>query len=428
LKNPDDIKLTFVTLLKALHYHTDIFIFMFDYTHALSIISCMPEEQRSQPIIHLRVHFEQNIIRIIQQEKPITTELPQIDNAEVDYLPNIINKIREKQLITHIHKLAQDYKQACTNKPSGNPPHEEFLKMFHTMMKDENKYDINYNPLTPEPPAKQEPEKTPPPPGSPEIKLNADKEDTNLDTDSTVDDKELEKPRINMFDDRKELRNYLNEKRKRQRVDKQEENEVQNHQQKHRRHSTKSDTPTSHRSRSRPRRTSSQTSSKRSSNQRRESERHRRESSERCRRDSSEHRRYESSERLRRDSSEHCRYESSERRRHKSERRQQKTPPPCSLFDRPYVPPQGSIRKSRSRANHGQTSPRAYPAYFDKSKLPLYNKKSMPNPDKFRHTILADGTIVMIQQDLLGQVSRLRKREEQISRLEWVNPVGPGVR
>jgi hypothetical protein len=32
------------------------------------------------------------------------------------------------------------------------------------------------------------------------------------------------------------------------------------------------------------------------------------------------------------------------------------------------------------------------------------------------------------KQDLLGQVSRLRKREEQIPPLEWVNPVGPGVR
>jgi len=62
LKNPDDIRLTFVTLLQALHYHTDIFKLMFDYTHALSIISCMPEDQRSKPIMHLRVHFEQNII------------------------------------------------------------------------------------------------------------------------------------------------------------------------------------------------------------------------------------------------------------------------------------------------------------------------------------------------------------------------------
>jgi hypothetical protein len=230
---------------------------MFDYTHALSIISCMPEEQRSKPIIHLRVHLEQNIIRIIEKQEPITPELPQIDNAEVDYLPNIIDKIREKQLITHIHKLAQDYKQACTNRPSGNPPHEEFLKMVHNMMKDVNKYDIDYNPLTPEPPMKQEAEKPPPPPGSPEIKLNADKDDTNFDTDSTSDDKELDKPRINMFDDRKELRNYLNEKRKRQRDEKQEENEAQNHQQKHRRQSTRSDTPPSQRSRSRPRGTSS---------------------------------------------------------------------------------------------------------------------------------------------------------------------------
>jgi hypothetical protein len=32
------------------------------------------------------------------------------------------------------------------------------------------------------------------------------------------------------------------------------------------------------------------------------------------------------------------------------------------------------------------------------------------------------------EQDLLGQVSRLRKREEQIPPLEWVNPLGPGVR
>jgi hypothetical protein len=174
---------------------------MFDYTHALSIISCMPEEQRSKPIIHLRVHFEQNIIRIVEQQEPITTDLPQTDNAEVDFLPNIINKIREKQLMVHVHKLAQDYKQACTNRPSGNPPHDEFLTLFHAMMKDENKYEFNYNPLTPETPAKQEQEKTPPPPGSPEIKINTDKDDTNFDTDSIVDDKDAEIPRINMFDD-----------------------------------------------------------------------------------------------------------------------------------------------------------------------------------------------------------------------------------
>jgi hypothetical protein len=378
LKNPDDVKLTFMTLLKALHFQMDIFKFMFDYTHALSIISCMPEEQRSKPIIHLRVHFEQNIIRIVEQQEPITPDLPQTDNAEVDFLPNIINKIREKQLMTHIHKLAQDYKQACTNRPSGNPPHDEFLKLFHAMMKDENKYEFNYNPLTPETPAKQEQE-TPPPPGSPEIKIMADKEDTNFDTDSIVDDKDAEIPRVNMFDNREELRNYLNEKRKRQRDEEQEENKTQNHQQKHKRQSTKSDTSTSHRSRSRPRRSSSQTSSIISSNQRRESERQRRESSERRRRDSSHHRRRESSERHRRDSSEYRRYESSERRRHESERRHQISPPPWR--PRPYVPPPGSIRKSRSRTNHNQTSPGAYPAYFDKSKLPLYDEKIMPNPD-----------------------------------------------
>jgi hypothetical protein len=366
--------------------------------HSASSVA-MPEEQRSKPIIHLRVHFEENVIRIIEQQEPIKPDLLQTDNAEIGFLPNIINKIREKQLMTHVHKLAQDYKQACTNRPSGNPPHDEFLKLFHAMMKDDNKYELNYNPLTPEPPMKQETEKTPPPPGSPEIKLNADKDDTNFDTDSTTDDKETDKPRINMFDNRKELRNYLNEKRKRQRDEKQEENEAQNHQQKHKRQSTKCDTPTSHRSRSTNRRSSSQTSSIISANQRRESERRRQESSERRPRDSSDQRRGESSERHRRDSS--------ERRRHESERRRQISPPPWC--PRPYVPPPGSIRKLRSRTNHNQTSPRAYPAYFDKSKLPLYNEKSMPNPDKFHHTILADGTIVMIQKQ--SYATRKKQRE-----------------
>jgi hypothetical protein len=64
--------------------------------------------------------------------------------------------------------------------------------------------------------------------------------------------------------------------------------------------------------------------------------------------------------------------------------------------------------KSRSRTKH-QTSPRSYQAYFDKSKLPLYNEKSMPNPDKFRHTILADGTIVMIQKQ--SYATRKKQRE-----------------
>jgi hypothetical protein len=56
-----------------------------------------------------------------------------------------------------------------------------------------------------------------------------------------------------------------------------------------------------------------------------------------------------------------------------------------------------------------QSSTRGYPAYFDKSKLPLYNEKSMPNPDKFRHTILADGTIVMIQKH--SYATRKKQRE-----------------
>ena len=407
LKNKADVRLTFVTLLKALHFQTDIFKFMFDYTHALSIISCMPEDQRSQPIINLRVHFEENIIRIVENQEPITPELPKIDNPEVEFLPNIIDKIREKQLMVQIHKLAQDYKQVGKDRPSGNPSHDEFLKMFNAMMKDNNKYEFNYNPLTPEPPMKQEKDKTPPPPGSPEIKLNADKEDTNFDTDSTMDDKEADRPRTNMFDNRKELRNYLNEKRKRQRDEKQEENEAQNHQQKHKRQSTKSDTPTSHRSKSTNRRSSSQTSSIISANQRRESERRKQESSERRRRHSSDKRRTDSTERHRRDSSERRRYESSERRRHSSERRRQISPPPWR--PRPYVPPPGSIRKSRSRTTNSQSSTRGYPAYFDKSKLPLYNEKSMPNPDKFRHTILADGTIVMIQKH--SYATRKKQRE-----------------
>jgi hypothetical protein len=41
VKHPTDIKATFMILL---NYHTDIYTSMFDYTHALSIISCMPEE------------------------------------------------------------------------------------------------------------------------------------------------------------------------------------------------------------------------------------------------------------------------------------------------------------------------------------------------------------------------------------------------
>jgi hypothetical protein len=36
--------------------------------------------------------------------------------------------------------------------------------------------------------------------------------------------------------------------------------------------------------------------------------------------------------------------------------------------------------------------------------------------------------MIQAQQDLLGQVSRLRKREEQIPPLEWVGPRGLGVR
>jgi len=380
---------------------------MFDYTHALSIISCMPEDQRSQPIINLRVHFEENIIRIVENQEPITPELPKVDNPEVEFLPNIIDKIREKQLMVQVHKLAQDYKQVGKDRPSGNPSHDEFLKMFNAMMKDNNKYEFNYNPLTPEPPMKQEKDKTPPPPGSPEIKLTADKEDTNFDTDSTMDDKEVDKPRIDMFNNRKELRNYLNEKRKRQRDEKQEENEAHNHQQKHKRQSSKSDTPTSPRSRSTNRRSSSQTSSIISANQRRESERRRRESSERRRRHSSDQRRCGSSERHRRDSSERRRYESSERRRLSSERRHQISPPPWR--PRTYVPPPGSIRKSRSRTTNSQSSTRGYPAYFDKSKLPLYNEKSMPNPDKFRHTILADGTIVMIPKHPYATRKKQRK-------------------
>jgi hypothetical protein len=134
VKNPKDIKATFMILLKVLNYNTDIYTSMFDYTHALSIISCMPEEQRTQPIVHLKMHFEENIIRQVQQLKPIPPELPQTDNPEVDYLPNIINKIRARQLIPHIHKLAHDYKIACTNRPSGNPPHEEFLQMMNNMI------------------------------------------------------------------------------------------------------------------------------------------------------------------------------------------------------------------------------------------------------------------------------------------------------
>jgi hypothetical protein len=314
--------------------------------------------------------------------------LPQTDNTEVDYLPNIINKIRDKQLIPHIHKLAHDYKQACTNRPSGNPPHSEFLKMFHTMMKDENKYDINYDPLTKELPEKPKKEDPPPPPGSPEIKLNADHDDTNFDTESTIDDKEPEKPRINMFNDRTELRNYLIEKRKRQRENIQEENEAENHQQKYRRQSTRANTPESHRSRSRPRRDSTKSNTP---------EKHR--SRSRPRRDSSQ----TSSKR----SSHHS--HDSERRRHDSERRRQRSPPPCRDFDTSYVPHRMPDHKSTPRPKRDRTPPRSYPAYFDKSKLPLYNKKSMPNPHKFRHTVLADGTIVMIQKQTYA--TRHKQRE-----------------
>jgi hypothetical protein len=300
-------------------------------------------------MVHLKMHFEENIILQVQQLKPIPPELPRTDNPEVDYLRNIINKIRAKQLIPHIHKLAHDYKLACTNRPSGNPPHEEFLQMFHNMMKDENEYDINYDPLTNKNLSDKPKEEDPPlHPGSPEIKLNADQDDTNFDTESTVDEKEAEKPLINMFNDRTELRNYLDKKRKRQRNDKQEENDAKNHQQKHRRHSTRSNTPESRRSRSRPRQTSSETSSRRSS-----------------------------------------------RHQQESERRRQRSPPPCRSFDIPYVPYRIPEHKSRSRPKRDRTPPRSYPAYFNKSKLPLYNKRSMPNPDKFHHTVLADGTIVL---------------------------------
>jgi hypothetical protein len=73
------------------------------------------------------------------------------------------------------------------------------------------------------------------------------------------------------------------------------------------------------------------------------------------------------------------------------------------------VPPPGSIRKSRSRTTNSQSSTAGYPAYFDKSKLPLYDEKNMPNPDKFRHTILADGTIVMIQKS--SYATRKKQRE-----------------
>jgi hypothetical protein len=209
---------------------------MFDYTHALNIISCMLEEQRTQPIVQLKLHFEENIMRQVQQLEPLQPEYPPIDNQEVEYLPYIINKIRNEQLIPHIHKFAHDYTAACKTKRTGNPPHQDFLQMFNSMMQDNKKYNITYNPDTDEEPVEKEkqPDDPPPYPESPEIKLTAYPEVTKFDDDeSTIDGNEAEKP-LNLFNNRTELRKYLDKKRQRQHDDKYEENDAKNHKEKHR--------------------------------------------------------------------------------------------------------------------------------------------------------------------------------------------------
>jgi hypothetical protein len=65
-------------------------------------------------------------------------------------------------------------------------------------------------------------------------------------------------------------------------------------------------------------------------------------------------------------------------------------------------------------------------AFFKKLNRKLYVLDHYPSPQIFDQTHEKERK-VKNKQDLLGQVSRLQKREEQIPSLEWVNPVGPGV-
>jgi hypothetical protein len=113
LRSQTDIKSTFLTTMKSLNMHTDLYTSMFDYTSAFNIINCMADDQRTEPICNLKKHFEENIIKQVHNTEFLQPELPQINNPEVEYLPNIITKIRDNQLVTHIHNFANDFATSC---------------------------------------------------------------------------------------------------------------------------------------------------------------------------------------------------------------------------------------------------------------------------------------------------------------------------
>ncbi len=134
----------------------------------------MAEDQRPEPIAKLKVHFEENIIWQVHNMDPLQPELPPIDNPEAEYLPYIIDKIRNKQLVTHIQKFASDFASVCKIKWNNQDPQEEFLQMFRKMMQDNKNYTITFDPDAEE--EKEEandkrPDDPPPYPGSPVLKI-----------------------------------------------------------------------------------------------------------------------------------------------------------------------------------------------------------------------------------------------------------------
>jgi hypothetical protein len=125
LRNPDDIKTTFLTTMESLNMHTDLYTSMFDYTMPFNIINCMADHEQKEPICSLKKHFNANIVRQVHNLEPLKPELPPIDNPEVEFIPDIIAKIKRKQLIPHIHKFATDFAKVANSISKRPDPHEE---------------------------------------------------------------------------------------------------------------------------------------------------------------------------------------------------------------------------------------------------------------------------------------------------------------
>ncbi len=87
---------------------------MFDYMPVMNVINCLANDEQVEQIRQLKDHFKTNINWQLNNKESLIPITPKTNNPEIQYIPKILNKIKNHQLTIQACLLSEKHIHVAT--------------------------------------------------------------------------------------------------------------------------------------------------------------------------------------------------------------------------------------------------------------------------------------------------------------------------